>query len=245
VYLTAVGKGDLARRIYILCALGNVLYLTCGVLLFALIFSNILQRGLVGRALTYIVGCCSLIIALSFFFLGVRLFLIFNRLQSGRRSEVVGKVVLISASCTICFLYKGIYVCLIPEFHSGDAYRLGAYLFLGEVIPSILMAGSFNYLPSRWQEAFANFTDLFHLPGRGSRGYGTLNRDQSGEAAGEGFQVTSKPASERVPNAPGGGMDYSDTTSLLTIQPDPPVTGWSSADVKGRGDRGDRGATEE
>lgn len=229
VYFTAIGRGDYARRIYITCFLGNLIYTICGILLFAVIIGNILQRGTVGRVLTYIVASCSLVIACTFFFLGFRLFGIFNKLQSGRRSEIIGKVVLISASCTVCFLYKGVYVCLIPTFQQGDVYRLSTYLILGEIVPSLLMAGSFNYFPARWQEAFATWSEIFRGGTRGSRGYGTLNRDQSGEspAPGDPFRSpTPKVPSERVPN----GADQADTSSLLTIHPEPTVVAtWAKA----------------
>ena len=186
VYFTATGRSVYNRRVYWVCLLGNLFYTVCGIVLFVFLDTDSVQRGTASSILVYGVASCSFVIAFGFAFLGFKLFMLFSRLQTGRKSEIVGKVAFISVSCLVCFLYKGVYVCLIPIFSQGNVYRLGSYLIVGEISPALLMAIAFNYFPARWQSTLA---DVFH-PFLG-RAYGAISRNQSAES---GSRIWASPA---------------------------------------------------
>lgn len=182
VYFTAIGKLNYNRAVYWVCFTGNFLYTSCGLILFVLLYQGIVLRGIVAQVLCYTVAFFSFCISVSFCFLGYKLFLICKRLQAGRKSEIFGKVVFVSVSCFVCFLYKGVYVCLIPTFSHGDVYRLGTYLLIGEIIPSLFMVASFNYFPKKWQESFSHLADLINFPLLG-RAYGTMSNPRQNTEA--------------------------------------------------------------
>ena len=62
---------------------------------------------------------------------------------------------LLSGICTVCFVYRAIFVLTVPRRTYGNLGAVASYLLAGEVVPLTILLGAFYFLPRVWRGSAA------------------------------------------------------------------------------------------